>query len=197
MAESGSQGLGDLFSLLGGPITSISKNIDNFRKGVEGFLVAVQTFNRTMESLDAVAQRVTKLMDDFEEPIRVLLPQVTKATKTSLGLLDQLSGPLDRVVPGLDRLADTLMSPTLTGLPNVLGDFLETMGDVAKRMSPLSQLAEAAGTMFGVRGIGGMRLPGTLAPVPAPPTRSAATPVPAKKAPAKKAPAKKAPAKKR
>jgi hypothetical protein len=46
----------------------------------------------------------------------------------------------------------------LRSLPTDLGQFLEVINDVARRMSPLAQLAEQASGMFG------FRLPGFGAP---------------------------------
>ena len=79
MAEAGStgqSGVGDLFALFGGnPLASISKNIENARSLMDGSIKALANMNRTMESLDAVAKRVTALLDDVEGPIRAWVPQ--------------------------------------------------------------------------------------------------------------------------
>jgi ABC-type transporter Mla subunit MlaD len=207
MADTTTTGLGDLLALLGGnPIAALTKNIDTFRKGVEGFVGAVQNFNRTMETLDGVANRVTSLLDEVEEPIRVLMPQVTKATKQSLALFEKMSEPLERVAPGLDKLADTLGSPNFTTLPNVMGDFLEMLGELMNRLRPLGQIAEAAGSMFGMRAFSSLipgATPAATRPAPAPPGAAApapvapaAAPAPAKQ-PATKKPAAKKPAAKK
>jgi hypothetical protein len=110
-------------------------------------------------------------------------------------------------VPGLTRLADTLNSPVFRALPTDLGEFLEVINELSRRLSPLSQFADQASGLFG------LRIPGLSRPVatataparPAPPPEPAATASPAtkqaaakRKAPArKKAPSKKAPAKKK
>ena len=111
-----------------------------------------------------------------------------------------LAGPIDQVIPGLTSLAKTLNSPVLTTLPTDLGEFLKVINDLSRRMSPLSQIAEQAGGLFGLRIPGLPARPATLAATPAatvaPSPPAAATATPAKKAPAKKRAAKKRAAKK-
>jgi hypothetical protein len=170
--------LGDLFTLVGlpNPLTAVVTTFEQMRRGSEDFLVAVETFTRTMENVNATAERLNRLLDDVEGPIRA-------------------------VAPAMSRLADTLSSPTMTALPTDLSEVVRLMGDLARRLAPLTQLAESAGSMFGLRGL----LPGSARhePAPAPPPtapapaskRAAAKKTPAKKMPATKTPAKKTPAK--
>ncbi len=191
-------GFGDLLGLLGGanPLAGISKSIAQFQRGVGDFLHAVENFNQTMEQLNTITARVNRLLDDVEPPVRALLPQLTRTLKSADQLVEQLSAPLDRVVPGLTRLAETLQSPQFNQLPSQLGDFMSTLSEVAKRLQPLTQLAESAGGLFGLRALSSLRGGGTATKPVIPPPSTAVAPSPAKKAPAKKAPAKKAPAKK-
>ena len=123
-----------------------------------------------------------------------------------------MSAPIERVAPGLARLADTLQSPQFNQLPAQLGDFVGTLGDLAKRLQPLGQLAESAGGLFGLRSLTSLRSGGAatkpVIPPPAddpaptkpaakqPPKQTASKTSPAKKTAAKKTAAKKAPAKK-
>ena len=132
----------------------------------------------------------------------------------------RLATPIDQVIPGLTRLADTLNSPVLRSMPTDLGPFMEVINDLSKRMSPLAQIAEQAGSMFGLRipGLSRQAAPSASATAPvaatavsshaAVPSTAAAreavrevweaeTPAPSTKRAARKAPAKKAPAKKR
>ena len=184
----GSQGFGDLLGLLGAnnPITAISRNVETFRTGVDTFLASVQTFNRTMETLDQVARRINGLLDEVEGPVKALMPAMTKATATAQAFVDQLSAPMEKVAPGLERLGQALMSPAFDILPTTLDDFLEVLGDLAKRLRPLGQLAEAAGGMFGLKALSSFRLP-TAAPTTAAPASAARAARPPA-APAKKAP---------
>ena len=208
MAQSTPPGISDLLGLFGGanPFAPIAKSIAQFQRGVSDFLSAVENFNKTMEQLHGVAERVNGLLDTLEEPMRAFVPQVTKTIRAADSMVDQLSGPIERVAPGLSRLADVLSTPALTSLPTDLGEFMDVLSDLARRLAPLGQMAESAGSLFGLRALSALRpaappprapIPATLAPSPvAPAKKPAAKKAPAKKAAAKKAAAKKAPAKK-
>lgn len=192
---SGLPGFGDLFALLGtsNPLTSVSKTIEQFKRGMTDFLVAVENFNETIQTINALAVRVTRLMDEVEEPVRAMMPQVTRGIKATEAMINQISGPIEKVAPGIDRLAETLRSPVFVGMPNEIARFLDTLGDVVVRLQPLAQMAENAGSLFGLRPFGGMRSPSR--PVPATPAPAPVPVVPrpvAKKAAAKRAPVNKA-----
>lgn len=209
MSESASSpGLGDLLGLFGGanPFGGISKSIAQFQRGVTQFLDTVENFNGTMAQLNEIAARVNGLLDDVEPPIRALMPQITRTLMAADTMVEQLSAPIERVAPALTLLADTLSSPQLTALPRELAEFMSTLGDLARRMQPLGQLAEAAGGMFGLRPLAALRAGSGRPPAPAPPPppapaakkpavkKPAAKQAPAKKAVAKKTPARKTPA---
>ena len=110
-----SPGLGDLLGLFGGanPFGAITKSIGQFQRGVSDFLSAVENFNKTMEQLHGMANRVNGLLDTVEEPIKAFVPQVTRTIKAADAMVEQLSGPIERVAPGLSRLADVLVAPGL------------------------------------------------------------------------------------
>ena len=200
MAQNTPPGFGDLFNLFGAanPFGAVTKSIAQFQRGVSDFLSAVENFNKTMQQLHGVAERVNSLLDTVDEPIRAMVPQVTRTLNAADAMVEQLSGPIDRVAPGLARLADVLASPTLMTLPSDLSEFVGVLSDLAQRLQPLGQMAESAGSLFGLRPFGSLL--GSTPPPPAPaPRQIAALPPskpPAKKSPAKESPAKKAAAKK-
>ena len=138
-----------------------------------------------------------------EEPIKAFVPQITRTVKAADQLVEQLSAPIDRVAPGLNRLADTLSAPALTSLPKDLGEFMDVLGDLARRLQPLGQMAESAGSMFGRMPWSNL-LPGASRSEPAPRPRSQPTAAESRPAPpplprrpsAASTPAKRAPAKK-
>ncbi len=199
MSQNTPPGFGDLFGLFGGsnPFGAVTKSISQFQRGVSDFLCAVENFNKTMEQLHGVAVRVNSLLDTIDEPIRALVPQVTKTIKSADAMVDQLAGPIERVAPGLAKLADVLSAPALTSFPTDLTEFMEVLSDLARRLQPLGQIAESAGNMFGLRALTAMRpsTPEPPQPIPPPPAATMSTP-PIKKAPVKKAAAKKGPVKK-
>ncbi len=202
MAETGrTDPFADIISLVAGPIAAVIRSFDQLRRGADELMRGLENFNATMTNLNETAQRVNRLLNDVEEPVRAMIPQVTRTVKMADELSKRLAVPIDRVVPGLTQLADTLNSPVLMRMPTDLGQFMTVINDLSRRLSPLSQMAEQAGGLFGA-----FRMPGMTAarsapaPVPAaapaPALAPAHAPAPAKKAAAKKAPAKKAAARK-
>ena len=97
------------------------------------------------------AQRINSLLNDFEEPVRAMLPQVRRTIDAAESMSTRLSGPIDEVIPGLNRLAETLNSPVLQTMPADLGEFMNVINDLSRRLGPLGQFAEQAGKMFGLR----------------------------------------------
>lgn len=166
----------DVISLVAGPIAAVVRSFDQLRRGSEELMKGFENFNATMSNLNETAARINRLLNDFEEPIRAMLPQITRTVKMADEVATRLSTPIDQVIPGLSRLADTLDSPVLRNLPTDLGQFLDVVNDLGRRMSPLAQIAEQAGSMFGLR-IPGFPGAGPAAkPAPAAPVAATATP---------------------
>ena len=207
MADDRSDPLADLFTLFASPLSGTMRSIEQFRKGVDEFLRGVENFNRAMENLNETTERINSLVAEVEQPLRAAIPQVTRTVKAADEMMQVVSGPAMAVAPGLNRLAETLSTPAFAQLPNQIGAVSDVLGEVSRRLGPLTQIAESAGGLFG-----GFRIPGSR-PAPAPtPTaapvarvaerepetvRSTTAAPTAKRAPATKAVAKKASAKKR
>jgi ABC-type transporter Mla subunit MlaD len=204
MADTGSGRIdpfADVISFVAGPIAASIRSFDQLRRGAEELIRGLENFNSTMENLNETAARVNRLLNDYEEPIRAMLPQLTRTIKLADEMSMRLATPIDQVVPGLSRLAETLNSPIMRSMPTDLGQFMEIINDVGRRMSPLAQMAEQAGNLFGLRlpGLGSRQSSPSLAPAattaPAPSAPSASAPFPrtttAKKTAARKAPANK------
>ena len=196
-----SEPLADLITLAAGPIAAVIRSFDQLRRGSEELIRAVENFNTTMTTLNDTAARVNRLLGDVEEPVRAMIPQITRTVRMADEMSKKLAGPIDQVAPGLNRLADTLNAPIITSFPTDLSAFVDAINDLVRRLSPLGQIAESAGGLFGLR-IPGMTRPATspaaaMAPfMVAPPPPPAETPAPPREAAAKKPPAKKSPAKK-
>jgi len=162
MADSAGPGLGDIFSLIGGnPLAGLSKSFTQFQQGVSLFMESVERFNETMEQLNGVASRLNGLLDTVEEPMKALAPQVTRTVKTADALVQQLSGPLERLAPAMIGFTEVVTSPVVAGLPRELDAVLRALGDVAQRLQPLGQLAESAGGWLGLRPLAALRGNGT------------------------------------
>lgn len=196
--SSSGSGMSDILGLFGqgNPVAQLTKSFGQFQKGLDDFLRLVEQFGTTMEQMGRIATRVNTLLDDVEPPVRALMPQVTRTIKAGDAIVDRM------------------------------GSAVDLLGDLAKGMQPLAQLAENATGLLGLKNLGALRnaSPGDLMrratqlasfadlgggvpePAAASSTASARATVtrrpPAKAAPAKKAaatkaaPAKKAPAKK-
>jgi ABC-type transporter Mla subunit MlaD len=186
----------DVISLVAGPIAAVIRSFDQLRKGADEMRRGFENFNTTMENLNETAERINRLLNDFEEPVRAMIPQLTRTVKLADEMSKRLATPIDEVAPGLTRLATTLNSPVMRALPTDLGQFLEVINELSRRLSPLSQFADQASGLFGLR-IPGLptRTSAAAPPRPAPPPEPAPA---AKKAPARKRAAKKkAPAKRK
>ena len=108
----------NLISIVAGPIAAVIRSFDQLRRGSDELLNGLENFNRTMENLNVTAERVNGLLNEFEEPVRAILPQVMRTVNLAEDVANRVSAPIDQVVPGLTRLADTLNSPVITSLPD-------------------------------------------------------------------------------
>lgn len=154
-------GLADLINLVAAPIAGGLRAAEQVRRGVDELFRAVENLNRTMENLNDAAERVNRLLGDLEEPIRIMIPQLTRTVRVA----DDITQRLD---------------------PRQLGEFMTLAADLVKRLGPLAALAENAGGLFGLRlpGAG-------LVPRPAPaPTSGADRPSPTTSTPARSKPVK-------
>jgi ABC-type transporter Mla subunit MlaD len=178
--DSRHDGLADVINLLAAPIAGGIRTVEQFRRGVEELFRAIDNVNRTMENLNEAAARINRVMGEIEEPLRTMMPQVTRTVKTADEITSLLEAPVRAAAPRIERIVETLSSPGLMALPAQLGELMQRLG-------PLTQLAESAGGLFG-----GLRL-ATTKPTP-PPAEPTPKPTPKKSTPAKKATPKKKPA---
>ncbi len=149
MAQERNDPLADLFTLFAAPLSGTVRSLEQFRKGVDEFLKGVENFNRAMANLNETSERINALLADVEEPIRAAIPQVTRTVKAADEMMQVVSGPAMAVAPGLNRLAETLSTPAFDQLPHQIGQFADVLGEVSRRLGPLTQLAESAGGIFG------------------------------------------------
>jgi ABC-type transporter Mla subunit MlaD len=164
--------LGDVINLIAAPIAGGIRSVEQFRRGIDELFRTIDNLNSTLETINEAAARVNRFMSDVEEPIRAILPQLTRTVKAADELMEVVSGPARRVVPSLVQIADTLGSPAFTTLPTQLGEFVKVMADVSRRLGPLTQFAESAGGMFGFRLPGSSRASEPRDPAPPPPAMS-------------------------
>jgi hypothetical protein len=169
--------LADVINVLAAPIAGGLRSVEQFQRGIGELFRAVENLNRTLENLNETATRVNRLVGDVEEPIRAMIPQVTRTIEAADEITRMLQGPVRVAAPNIEKIVDTLSSPGFSTLPNQLGEFMESIGEVSKRLAPLTQFAENAGGLFG-----GFKLPGMgAAPKPSsapttPPPSAASNP---------------------
>lgn len=219
MSDARNDPLADVINVLAAPIAGGIRSIEQFQRGVGELLRAVENLNTTLETLNETATRVNRLVEDVEEPIRAMMPQLTRSIRAADEMTQLLEGPIRAAAPNIEKISDTLSSPGFSTLPTQLGEFMAVVGEASKRLAPLTQFAENAGGLFGgfkFPGVGGAAKP-TASSTPAPSgaapqqqpraaeqapakttakkpaqKRAASKRVPAERAAAKKAPTKKA-----
>jgi len=166
MNDSGrSDPIADMINLMAAPLAGGIRSVEQFRRGSDEMLRAIENLNVTLENLNEAATRVNRLVSDIEGPIRAMLPQLTRSVETADELSRLLEAPVRAAAPNLERIVEALSSPGFTTLPSQLSEFMGTIGELSKRLGPLAALAENAGGLFG-----GFRMPGTPSPRSAPRT---------------------------
>lgn len=183
MPASTNDAFADIVNLLAAPIASGIRAADQLRHGVDEMIRAVENMNRTMENLNEAATRVNALLAEVEEPVRAMIPQLTRTVEAADAITRALEAPVRKAAPNIDKIVGTLSSPAFTSLPTQLTDVLSTVGDLSKRLAPLANLADNAGGLLGLAG--GLRIPGMGAAKASDPIPPAGT-AKAKKAAAKK-----------
>lgn len=148
-------GFADVINLLAAPVASAIRTGEQFRRGADELIRSIENLNRTMENLNEAATRVNRLVADIEEPIRAMIPQLTRAVENADRMARVLEGPVQATAPNIERMVETLSSPGFASLPDQLSGFMHAVGEMSKGLGPLTQFAENAGGLFG-----GFKLPG-------------------------------------
>ena len=172
--ETRSDPLADVINMLAAPIAGGIRTFEQFRRGVEELFRAVENVNTTMEHLNEAAMRINAFLAEVEEPVRAIMPQVTRTVKAADEITSMMEGPVRATAPKIERIVETLGSPGFTALPNQLGELMQRLG-------PLAQLAENAGGLFGAFRMPG--LSGTSKPAPSPTAAAKPAPVTEQRSP--------------
>jgi len=99
------------------PVECGTQAANTAKRTVDALVSIVENFASTLENLNKTTVRVNALLDEVEEPLRRLMPQVAQ---------------------GLNTLSS-------------LGDASAALTELAKGIGPLTQLAENAGFLFGMK----------------------------------------------
>ena len=97
-----------------------STSLSTTKKALDGLITTAENFASTIDNLNRTTTRINSLLDEVEEPLRRLMPQIAV---------------------GMNSLV-------------TLGDAVSALGDLSRRLGPLTQLAENAGGLFGLRSTG-------------------------------------------
>jgi len=130
-------GINDLLGLLGGasPVMAIGRMVETVMQVTGDIVQSIGTFNDTITELNKVAHRVNALLDEIEGPAAEIVPLVLATAKQAKSTLKKVDGVLNQIGT----------------LPADVTKAVSTLGDLAGRLGPLAQFAEAAGGMFGVK----------------------------------------------
>lgn len=130
-------GVNELLGLLSGanPLVAVGRMVETVMQVTGDVVQSIATFNDTMTELNKVAHRVNALLDEIEGPVAEIVPLVQASAKQAKATLKKVDGVLNQV----------------GSLPTDITKAVSMLGDLAGRLGPLAQFAEAAGGMFGVK----------------------------------------------
>ena len=92
---------------------------------------AVDTSRRTTEALITIMENIASTVDNLN-----------RTTTRVNSLLDDVEEPLKRVMPQLGNAMNAMAA---------MGEAAQQLGDLSKKLGPLTTLAENAGGLFGFR----------------------------------------------
>ena len=114
---------------------AIGRMVETVMQVTGDIVQSIGTFNDTITELNKVAHRVNALLDEIEGPVAEIVPLVVATAKQAKSTLKKVDGVLNQIGT----------------LPADVTKAVSTLGDLAGRLGPLAQFAEAAGGMFGVK----------------------------------------------
>ena len=93
-----------MISLVAGPIAAVVRPFDQLRQGAEELMSGFENFNKTMDNLNETAERQPAAQRVRGADAGHAPPgPAHRAAADDISI--RLSGPIEQVVPGLDRLA--------------------------------------------------------------------------------------------
>ena len=124
-------GLSEVINLLAAPIAGGIRTVEQFKRGVDELFRAVDNVNRTMENLNEAASRINRLLNEVEEPVRAMMPQITRTVKAADELTALMEAPVRATAPRLERIVETLGSPGFVTLPAQVAELMQRLGPLA------------------------------------------------------------------
>jgi len=205
--SSPSDPIGDVLGFLGGPILSTLGSNKQVKNGIDEMARLFKNLNGAVEALNETSGRLNAFMADVEEPIRKMVPVISRTFDAADKMVSTVSEPAMKAAPALLRTAQAFDTPTFSSLPSQVENLVEIFNELAKRLAPLTTVAGSAGGLLGrlqsFAGQGAAGVSGAAesaskrsAPTTSAATKSAATKSAATKSAAKKSAATKSAAKK-
>jgi hypothetical protein len=203
----------DMTQLLAAPVQLIGLMMGGMEATKQTLTAAVETvasLQRSAAGLEELIERLNGIVNVVEVPARALAPEMERFAQRLHDIGDALDGPLETILPGVQRVATMFERAPLEQLPETLTQFNDQlqkivggMGDLPRRLGPLSDLLGGAASMFGIGRPSAPEPPATPpvtidAATRTPSTtqgKKASAKTPVRKAPAKQAAPGKAPAK--
>ncbi len=188
----------DMTQLLAAPVQLIGLMMSGMEATKQTLTAAVETvgsLQRSAAGLEELIERLNAIVNVVEAPARALAPEMEKFATRLHDIGEALDGPLETILPGVQRVATMFERAPLEQLPETLTQFNEQlqrivggMGDLPRRLGPLSDLLGGAASMFGLGRLSTPE-PLPLTPAPVPMAKKTATRKAAAKKPAVKKPA--------
>ncbi len=183
----------DMTQLLAAPVQLVGLMMSGMEATKQTLAAAVETvgsLQRSAAGLEELIERLNAIVNVVEAPARALAPEMEKFATRLHDIGEALDGPLETILPGVQRVAAMFERAPLEQLPETLTQFNDQlqkivggMGDLPRRLGPLSDLLGGAASMFGMG-----RPSAEPTPPPPAPARTVAS---AKTTAAKKTPTKK------
>ncbi len=180
----------DMTQLLAAPVQLIGLMMSGMEATKQTLTAAVETvgsLQRSAAGLEELIERLNAIVNVVEAPARALAPEMERFAIRLHDIGEALDGPLETILPGVQRVATMFERAPLEQLPETLTQFNDQlqkivggMGDLPRRLGPLSDLLGGAASMFGI---------GRPIAEPTPPPPAPARAVPAAKTVAAKKPA--------
>ncbi len=203
--------IGEVLGFLGGPLLGALGSNKQLKSGIDEMARVFKNLNVSIEALNETSSRLNAFMADIEEPIRTILPVVSRTVSNADKVVAAVSEPAIKAAPALLRTAQAFDRSNITAVPSQIEALVDVFAELAKRLAPLAAVTGSAGGLLGrlqsITGQGASAARSftqTAASTPAkkavskktPAKKSAAKKAVSKKTPAKKAVSKKTPAKK-
>ncbi len=193
--------IGEALGFLSGPLLGALGSNKQIKSGIDEMARVFKNLNVSVEALNETSKRLNAFMADVEEPIRTILPVVSRTVSNADKMVSAVSEPAMAAAPALLRTAQAFDRSNITAVPGQIEALVEVFADLAKRLAPLAAVTGSAGGLLGrlqsITGQGASAAKSFTGSAPATPAKKpAAKKTAAKKTAAKKTAAKKRPAKK-